>query len=73
MTAPAQTTAAPPPTGDFAFDDADFNAIARIAQEEFGLHLVPSKKSLVYSRLSKRLRETVPSGTEPRPRRPATR
>ncbi|PYE84963.1 CheR family methyltransferase [Pseudoroseicyclus aestuarii] len=59
MTAPAQTTAAPPPTGDFAFDDADFNAIARIAQEEFGLHLVPSKKSLVYSRLSKRLRENA--------------
>jgi len=42
--------------GDIRFTDADFAAIARRAQADFGLHLPQSKKDLVYSRLAKRLR-----------------
>lgn len=41
---------------NFAFTDADFRAIARLAQADFGLHLTEAKKTLVYSRLVKRLR-----------------
>lgn len=51
MTATAQIA------GDLRFTDADFAAIARRAQADFGLHLPESKKDLVYSRLSKRLRQ----------------
>jgi chemotaxis protein methyltransferase CheR len=50
---------APPALAEFsgyAFSDADFNAIARRAHQEFGLHLTQSKKDLVYSRLTKRVR-----------------
>lgn len=43
--------------GDMRFTDADFAAIAKRAQADFGLHLPESKKDLVYSRLSKRLRQ----------------
>jgi chemotaxis protein methyltransferase CheR len=46
-----------PVTADMRFTDADFAAIARRAQADFGLHLPESKKDLVYSRLSKRLRQ----------------
>lgn len=42
---------------DTSFTDADFARIARRAQAEFGLHLPPNKKDLVYSRLAKRLRQ----------------
>ena len=49
-------TTATPTAGDIRFTDADFAAIARRAQADFGLHLPESKKDLVYSRLSKRLR-----------------
>lgn len=38
------------------FTDADFAAIARLAQNDFGLHLTVAKKDMVYSRLSRRLR-----------------
>jgi chemotaxis protein methyltransferase CheR len=41
---------------NFPFSDADFLAIAKLAQADFGLHLTPVKKDLVYSRLTKRLR-----------------
>lgn len=41
---------------DIPFNDADFKAIASLAQNEFGLNLSESKKPLVYSRLSKRLK-----------------
>lgn len=41
---------------EIAFTDAEFRAIAEIAQERFGLNLAESKKPLVYSRLSKRLK-----------------
>lgn len=40
----------------FTFSDKEFDEIANMAQREFGLHLEKSKKQLVYSRLSKRLR-----------------
>lgn len=43
-------------TAPQALTDADFAAIARRAYQDFGLHLPPSKKDLVYSRLAKRLR-----------------
>jgi chemotaxis protein methyltransferase CheR len=41
---------------DIPFSDADFRAIAELAQERFGLSLADSKKPLVYSRLSRRLK-----------------
>lgn len=41
----------------YAFTDEDFALIARRAQADFGLHLTAAKKDLVYSRLSKRLRQ----------------
>lgn len=41
----------------YRFSDADFAAIARLAQQDFGLHLTEAKKELVYSRLSRRLRQ----------------
>lgn len=49
----------PPPgafTRDIPFSDADFRAIAELAQDRFGLSLAESKKPLVYSRLSRRLK-----------------
>lgn len=41
---------------DIPFSDSDFRAIADLAQERFGLSLAESKKPLVYSRLSRRLK-----------------
>ncbi|MEQ5872908.1 protein-glutamate O-methyltransferase [Sagittula sp. NFXS13] len=41
---------------DIPFSDSDFRAISDLAQAEFGLNLAESKKPLVYSRLSKRLK-----------------
>jgi chemotaxis protein methyltransferase CheR len=48
-----------PATGvtGYRFSDADFTAIARLAPKDFGLHLTEVKKDLVYSRLSRRLRQ----------------
>ncbi|WP_425074428.1 CheR family methyltransferase [Sagittula sp. S175] len=43
-------------TKDIPFSDSDFRAIAELAQSAFGLNLAESKKPLVYSRLSKRLK-----------------
>lgn len=43
-------------SGDFAFSDQDFQTIAEMANARYGLFLQPSKKALVYSRLTKRLR-----------------
>jgi chemotaxis protein methyltransferase CheR len=43
-------------TGEFAFSDANFREIARIAKTEAGIDLPHSKATLVYSRLAKRLR-----------------
>jgi chemotaxis protein methyltransferase CheR len=44
------------PTSEISFSDADYAAIAAFAKKRFGLDLQASKKPLVYSRLSKRLR-----------------
>ncbi|MBS0235499.1 MAG: protein-glutamate O-methyltransferase [Proteobacteria bacterium] len=43
-------------TGEFTFSDANFREIAQIAKAEAGIDLPPSKATLVYSRLAKRLR-----------------
>ncbi len=55
----AAAVAQPPAAGiaNYPFTDADFAVIARRAQAEFGLHLTEAKKDLVYSRLTKRLRQ----------------
>ncbi len=42
--------------GEYTFTDTDFQVIATLANREFGLFLQASKKSLVYSRLARRLR-----------------
>ena len=42
--------------GEFDFSDADFKTIADQLYEETGIHLQPSKATLVYSRIAKRLR-----------------
>lgn len=44
------------------FSDSDFQALARLAKKQFGLNLAVSKKPLVYSRLSKRLKARNVSG-----------
>ena len=41
---------------DFAFSDREFGMISELANKRYGLFLQPSKKALVHSRLSKRLR-----------------
>ncbi|MBQ1203844.1 MAG: chemotaxis protein, partial [Loktanella sp.] len=41
---------------DYPFTDADFARIADVAHRRYGLYLQTSKKPLVYSRLTKRLR-----------------
>lgn len=41
---------------DVPFSDSDFQALAALARREFGLSLAQSKKPLVYSRLSRRLK-----------------
>jgi chemotaxis protein methyltransferase CheR len=41
---------------EYAFTDRDFGQIAAMVKRDYGLHLEPAKKSLVYSRLARRLR-----------------
>jgi chemotaxis protein methyltransferase CheR len=41
---------------EFAFSDADFRSLAQLAYEYAGIALADSKRNLVYSRLSRRLR-----------------
>ncbi len=48
-----QTTQEP----DNAMNNTDFATIARLAKAKFGLHLEPSKKSLIQARLTRRLRQ----------------
>ncbi|SLN49110.1 protein-glutamate O-methyltransferase [Roseisalinus antarcticus] len=50
------TQAVPDVSGEFDFSDAQFKVIAQLAYENFGLDLQPAKRSLVYSRLTRRLR-----------------
>ena len=42
---------------EFAFGDADFQRVRRMIHERAGIDLGPNKVSMVYSRLSRRLRE----------------
>jgi chemotaxis protein methyltransferase CheR len=48
--------AAAEPQREFAFSDADFRSLAQFAYEQAGIALADSKRNLVYSRLSRRLR-----------------
>lgn len=41
---------------EFAFSDADFRGLAQAAYEQAGIALTDSKRNLIYSRLSRRLR-----------------
>src|SRR3979409_747092 len=43
-------------TREFAFSDADFRHLAKVAYDYAGIALAASKQNLVYSRLSRRLR-----------------
>ena len=44
------------PPREFAFSDADFRSLAQLAHDQAGIALADSKRNLVYSRLSRRLR-----------------
>jgi len=57
-TAAALVTADAPAPADreFAFSEADFRTLARLAYEHAGIALSDSKRNLVYSRVSRRLR-----------------
>jgi chemotaxis protein methyltransferase CheR len=44
------------PAREFEFSDADFRGLAKFAYEQAGIALADSKRNLVYSRLSRRLR-----------------
>jgi len=46
----------PDPRREFAFSDADFQDLARLAYRQAGIVLGENKRNLVYSRLSRRLR-----------------
>jgi chemotaxis protein methyltransferase CheR len=48
--------AAADPTREFVFSDADFRKLAQFAHDHAGIALADSKRNLVYSRLSRRLR-----------------
>lgn len=45
-----------PAPAEYPFTDRDFGVIAAMAKTAYGLHLDPAKKSLVYSRLARRVR-----------------
>ena len=47
---------------EIPFSDSDFRVLASLAKTQFGLNLADSKKPLVYSRLSKRLKARSVSG-----------
>jgi chemotaxis protein methyltransferase CheR len=53
---PTSKRSAPLVTGEFAFSVADFHEIADLLKNEAGIDLPESKATLVYSRLTKRLR-----------------
>lgn len=42
-------------SADIPFDESDFVRIAGFAKSEYGLHLEPSKKAMIHSRLGKRI------------------
>ena len=51
-----EPTAAADSTREFVFSDADFRNLAQFAYDHAGIALADSKRNLVYSRLSRRLR-----------------
>ena len=53
---PASLHAGPEP--EFAFSAHDFERVRRLIHEHAGIHLHAGKQAMVYSRLSRRLRET---------------
>jgi chemotaxis protein methyltransferase CheR len=56
MTASHRSTGSGLAAREYQFTDQDFQMIADLAHARYGLHLQTSKKPLVYSRLTKRLR-----------------
>ena len=50
------TSASPLPEGAPVLGDAEFGRVARIMQDDARIHLTEVKKTLVHSRLSRRLR-----------------
>ena len=52
----ASSEALPQPVREFEFSDADFRDLAQFAYSQAGIALADSKRNLVYSRLSRRLR-----------------
>ncbi len=55
---PSPDSACAPALGDLAFDDADFDRVRQLIYERAGINLGAGKKAMVYSRVSRRLRET---------------
>mgnify|MGYP002146865509 CR=1 FL=1 len=56
---PSLAVAAPaPPAQEFAFTAADFGAVRQLIHQRAGISLADGKQAMVYSRLSRRLRET---------------
>lgn len=58
----APSTCLPSPAGsggvaDFAFETADFERVRRLIYDRAGIHLGAAKRAMVYSRLSRRLRD----------------
>ncbi len=56
LTAGAAPVQADPTEAGFVFTDADFDKIRRLIKAQTGIHLSDAKRSLVYSRLGRRLR-----------------
>ncbi|GHA84427.1 CheR family methyltransferase [Cognatilysobacter bugurensis] len=56
MTEALDTHAAVRDDRAFVFDDRDFARVCRMIRERAGIHLGPSKRDMVYSRLARRIR-----------------
>ena len=54
----ARPAAPPPVEAEFAFDSADFERVRKLIYQHAGISLNPGKQAMVYSRLSRRLRDT---------------
>ena len=50
--------ASAPLEGEFAFGGADFERVRKLIYQHAGISLNPGKQAMVYSRLSRRLRDT---------------
>ena len=55
---PVPAAGATPATSEFSFDQADFERVRRLIRARAGIDLNPGKQAMVYSRVSRRLRET---------------